>query len=507
MLAHVLAVLLGFSSFVFYMAAFFYPEVHRRLDIIWSGLGLFYAVVLWFCAGQMTATVMLSQVMAVVLLLGLGWQTLSVRREKTPVYQQTPIVLTPEVVGSWAKNQLNQLRIAPDDTVRPLPPQNRSLSATAADRFRQNLDPRRRPVYDYEFVEDGEPVSDGEPVTDGEAVESVDNQSFDKQLSVDFQKLATLEDAFEDALEEDARAKRLEDADVIPPSAEAKVLSATLPDAADVSSSEPESSGFDKADQTVEKSSDSDSTDSELTEPEPIESQPTEPELTEPGLTESELTGPQSEEPGPTEPQSEEIADSSVDSDAVKVGQDENETSSERGYASSASAVAAEEENADSPPDDWGIDSDEDWLEDPLREEETKKESNRLPFKQKPSLIATPVIVLGWVKDVIGAMTKPKPSKPVINIPRRDASPSADTFAQADSSRSTPSTDVTANSFSKRDGKAPPRDDPTSPGIFTGSYPVNETSNEAPPSDEPPELDNSDNFDDDDNWEESNWDD
>ena len=249
MFAHVLAVLLGFSSFIFYIAAFFYPEVHRRSDIIWSGLGLFYAVVLWFCAGQMTATVMLSQVMAVVLLLGLGWQTRSVRREKTPVYQQTPIVLTPEVVGSWAKNQLNQLRIAPDDTVRPLPPQNRSLSATAADRFRQNLDPRRRPVYDYEFVEDGEPVSDGEPVTNGEAVESVDNQSFDKQLSVDFQKLATLEDAFEDALEEDASAERLEDADVIPPSAEAKVLSATLPDTAGVSSSEPESSGFDRSEE------------------------------------------------------------------------------------------------------------------------------------------------------------------------------------------------------------------------------------------------------------------
>ncbi|MEL6880416.1 MAG: Ycf66 family protein, partial [Cyanobacteria bacterium J06607_10] len=135
------------------MAAFFYPEVHRRSDFLWSGLGMFYALILWFCAGQMSPAILLGQTAAVVLLLGLGWQTLSVRREKTPVYQQTPVVLTPEVVSGWAKNKLNQLRIAPDSEVRPV--LARSLNSATTKRLRQSLDPRRRPVYDYEFVEDG----------------------------------------------------------------------------------------------------------------------------------------------------------------------------------------------------------------------------------------------------------------------------------------------------------------------------------------------------------------
>ena len=99
------------------MAAFFYPEVHRRSDIVWSGLGLLYAATLWFGSGQMTGIVLLGQMIAIALVLALGWQTLSIRREKTPVYQQTPVVITPEVVGNWAKNQINQLRIAPPDPV------------------------------------------------------------------------------------------------------------------------------------------------------------------------------------------------------------------------------------------------------------------------------------------------------------------------------------------------------------------------------------------------------
>ena len=154
MLANFLAVLLGLGSFTFYMAAFFYPEVHRRTDALWSGLGLLYAAVLWFCASQITGIVLLGQLAAVVLLLGLGWQALTVRRQKTPVYQQTPIVITPEVVGGWAKNTLNQLRIAPPEPV-PVRLEKRSLSKFSYSQLGTRLDPRRRTVYEYEFVEDG----------------------------------------------------------------------------------------------------------------------------------------------------------------------------------------------------------------------------------------------------------------------------------------------------------------------------------------------------------------
>lgn len=91
MLANLLAIVVGLGSFTFYMAAFFLPEVHRKSDFLWSGIGLFYAVVLWFCAGQITGAVLLGQSAAVSLVLWLGWQTLLMRRVTTPSVQQTPV--------------------------------------------------------------------------------------------------------------------------------------------------------------------------------------------------------------------------------------------------------------------------------------------------------------------------------------------------------------------------------------------------------------------------------
>lgn len=89
MLAHILALVVGFSSFVLYMAAFFYPEVHRKNDFIWSGIGMFYALVLWVYAGRITGGILLGQAASVTLLGWLGWQTLKMRRDLTPYDQQT----------------------------------------------------------------------------------------------------------------------------------------------------------------------------------------------------------------------------------------------------------------------------------------------------------------------------------------------------------------------------------------------------------------------------------
>ena len=54
MLAYFLALAVGLGSFSIYMAAFFFPEVHRKSDFTWSGVGLFYALILWACAGRIT---------------------------------------------------------------------------------------------------------------------------------------------------------------------------------------------------------------------------------------------------------------------------------------------------------------------------------------------------------------------------------------------------------------------------------------------------------------------
>ncbi|WP_204103017.1 MULTISPECIES: Ycf66 family protein [Spirulina sp. CCY15215] len=91
MLAHILAIAVGLGSFALYMAAFFYPEIYRRNDFIWSSVGLFYALVLWICAGRITGGVLLGQMAGVGLLLGFGWQLLELRLEKTPREQQTEV--------------------------------------------------------------------------------------------------------------------------------------------------------------------------------------------------------------------------------------------------------------------------------------------------------------------------------------------------------------------------------------------------------------------------------
>ena len=91
MLAQVLAVVIGLGSGGLYLAAFFFPEIHRRHDFFWSGVGLFYALVLWVCAVQISFTEFLGHLASVALLSWLGWQTLTLRRKRTPVAFQTPL--------------------------------------------------------------------------------------------------------------------------------------------------------------------------------------------------------------------------------------------------------------------------------------------------------------------------------------------------------------------------------------------------------------------------------
>lgn len=95
MLAYILAIAVALGSIVFYMAAFFFPEVHRKNDFYWSFLGFFYALVLWVCSGRITGGVLLGQTASVVLLGWMGWQMLTLRKIKAPVAEQTEI--SPEV--------------------------------------------------------------------------------------------------------------------------------------------------------------------------------------------------------------------------------------------------------------------------------------------------------------------------------------------------------------------------------------------------------------------------
>lgn len=91
MLAYILALTVAVGSLAIYLAAFFFPEIGRKNDIYWSGVGLFYALVLWVCAKQITGGLLLGQVAGVVLLGWFAFQTLQLRRQLTPQQQQTAV--------------------------------------------------------------------------------------------------------------------------------------------------------------------------------------------------------------------------------------------------------------------------------------------------------------------------------------------------------------------------------------------------------------------------------
>jgi hypothetical protein len=128
MLAYILALVVGTGSIGVYLAAFFLPEIHRKSDFYWSGVGLFYALVLWVCAGRITGGVLLGQVASVTLLGWFGWQTLTLRRELTPKMQQTDLPSTEEAtekVLTEAKNLTENLKtqaskVSSSDTVSQL---------------------------------------------------------------------------------------------------------------------------------------------------------------------------------------------------------------------------------------------------------------------------------------------------------------------------------------------------------------------------------------------------
>jgi hypothetical protein len=107
MLAITLAIVLGIASLALFLTAFFRPKLHRQDDFLWSGIGLFYALILWLCAEQLRGGVLLGQVAGVALVLTFGWQTLKLRWA----------VANPEEIASvesfslltWAQSRLTSL--------------------------------------------------------------------------------------------------------------------------------------------------------------------------------------------------------------------------------------------------------------------------------------------------------------------------------------------------------------------------------------------------------------
>ena len=154
LLVRSLAIVVGLGSLTLYLAAFFFPEVHRRHDFFWSGVGLFYALVLWFVGGSMDATTFLGHSASVSLIGWLGWQTLVLRRKRTPLALQTPYTsdswsnLGREIIA-LGQDVINQTALG-----RWLTQSHRSTAPTVDQGQRPGLRVSSLKQVDYEFLDD-----------------------------------------------------------------------------------------------------------------------------------------------------------------------------------------------------------------------------------------------------------------------------------------------------------------------------------------------------------------
>lgn len=131
MLAYLLAILVGLGSFALYMAAFFFPELHRKYDLTWSGVGLFYALVLWVCADRIRGGLLLGQIASVALMGWFCWQTLELRWQQTPIDQRTQVSPNAESLSEVVREQIEKLTIylQSEEFKSRLPRDSQDLSA------------------------------------------------------------------------------------------------------------------------------------------------------------------------------------------------------------------------------------------------------------------------------------------------------------------------------------------------------------------------------------------
>lgn len=119
MLAHILAVLVGTGSVGLYISAFFFPEIHRKQDFIWSGVGFLYALTLWIYARQVMGGILVGQISSVALIGWFGWQTLKLRQQLAPVSPQPPSAGTTKLRERLGLNRSTAKATKP--TTTPIP--------------------------------------------------------------------------------------------------------------------------------------------------------------------------------------------------------------------------------------------------------------------------------------------------------------------------------------------------------------------------------------------------
>lgn len=170
MLSYILATIVGLGSVAFYLSAFFFPEVYRKGDFIWSGIGFFYALVLWFCAGQIGGAVLLGQTASVSLLGWLGWQTLKLRRDTTPLAEQTSTEaiarsgLTPSAIADLVTQAFQPGKkvtppVAPTPTPEVTPPAPAPIRDAAIEALETATEPPVAETVDDDWEDSAAPIT------------------------------------------------------------------------------------------------------------------------------------------------------------------------------------------------------------------------------------------------------------------------------------------------------------------------------------------------------------
>ncbi|PIG95224.1 Ycf66 family protein [Gloeocapsopsis sp. IPPAS B-1203] len=282
MLAYILALAVGFFSLAIYMTAFFFPEVHRKGDFIWSGVGLFYALVLWVCSGRITGGVLLGQVASVALL---GWsvtQTLLLRRQLTPHLLQTAAPSAEEVKNTVQEKVSKSSFFS---KLSQLTKRGSNSAATAKERLQQLSEKTQVP----ETGSSGTTATSTVPATTiDDSIQVIDNRTFTPEQ---LEGAATLQETSAESVTES-----ISDA-VSPSTAADEVVQAARESTADAQPNE-----FAESDLSEETATEATS---EL--PEVIRPNPPDPELVEAALEDAEE---KHQEAAPPEPQAPEKQDS-----------------------------------------------------------------------------------------------------------------------------------------------------------------------------------------------------
>jgi Ycf66 protein N-terminus len=95
----VLAIVVALASLFLFLISFIAPRLYRAQDLWWSGVGVFYALVLWFCSAQIRGALLLGTIASVSLL---GWLS-------TQVYLNRWAALTDAEKGTGTLKQLQAL--------------------------------------------------------------------------------------------------------------------------------------------------------------------------------------------------------------------------------------------------------------------------------------------------------------------------------------------------------------------------------------------------------------